>query len=364
MSLQSLRQPLGTFANETPHPSRGGNSYSDDMKEDVIMRWQMGIPLVSPELDALRAVHAYPHIDTCMRYIRQFHDHGHTRRKKATGNHPAEREILGQPLVRLALFRCVHPEGTIDHARAYLYNCDPSVLPYSPSQLCRADHLLDLRRKAASTTCERAFWDINLRKRHRFWTMNYPFGRANIRTCDMIDMDEAGFKIESTNTKFGKAVSWLRVWTEGQYLRDKKLNCMMAISADANYNMEWHDVWSQDEGGTDLYRVYVFFERIINQLAVERPNRSFCFTMDNLNTHHHPMILDLITSNGHKYLFRAPYWSVDGPMEYVFNTIHTLLLAFYNQVQSLDDLDDALDLIIDSLTNFQRYFFHVNFPNT
>jgi transposase len=32
---------------------------------------------------------------------------------------------------------------------------------------------------------------------------------------------------------------------------------------------------------------------------------------------------------GHRYLFRAPYWSVDGPIEYVFNTIHTHLLSYF-----------------------------------
>jgi hypothetical protein len=65
----------------------------------------------------------------------------------------------------------------------------------------------------------------------------------------MIDVDEAGFKIESTNPSFGKTVSWLRCYLEGEYNRDKKVNCMMAISADWNYNMAWHDIWPQEEGG-------------------------------------------------------------------------------------------------------------------
>jgi len=90
---------------------------------------------------------------------------------------------------------------------------------------------------------------------------------------------------------------------------------MMAISADPAYDMEWHDIWPQEEGGTDIYRVYIFFERIIYRLANDHPGWSFCFTMDNLNTHKHPMVLGLITGGGHRYLFRAPYWSVDGPME-------------------------------------------------
>lgn len=44
--------------------------------------------------------------------------------------------------------------------------------------------------------------------------------------------------------------------------------------------------------------------------------------MDNLNIHKQPMILDMIEDAGHRGVFCAPYWSCDGAIEYVFNTIH------------------------------------------
>ena len=93
-------------------------------------------------------------------------------------------------------------------------------------------------------------------------------------------MDEAGFKIESTNPSFGKMVSWMQCYLEGEYNRDKKVNCMMAISADRSYNMEWHDIWPQEEGGTDVNRAYTFFRRVIDRLTIDHPGWSFCFTMD------------------------------------------------------------------------------------
>jgi hypothetical protein len=37
----------------------------------------------------------------------------------------------------------------------------------------------------------------------------------------------------------------------------------MAIAADPAINMEWHDIWKQEEGGTTVFRYYVFLERII-----------------------------------------------------------------------------------------------------
>ena len=64
----------------------------------------------------------------------------------------------------------------------------------------------------------------------------------------------------------------------------------------------------------DYFR-YMFLGRVIDRLMIDHPVRSFCFTMDNLNTHKNPMVLNLITGEGHHYLFRAPYWSVDGPIE-------------------------------------------------
>ena len=87
-------------------------------------------------------------------------------------------------------------------------------------------------------TCQRAFHPLNRYKRHVFWSHNYPLGRADFHTQEMIDLDEAGLKIESTNPSFGKTVSWLRCYLKGEYNCDKKVNCMMAILANRSYNME------------------------------------------------------------------------------------------------------------------------------
>ena len=107
-------------------------------------------------------------------------------------------------------------------------------------------------------------------------------------------------------------------------------------------------------GGTNVYCIIVFFQRVIARLAINHPGCSFCFTMDNLNSHKNPMVLNLITGTGHHYLFCASYWSVDGPIEYVFNTIHTHLLLFFMQIRDLDQLENILDEIIDGMGGFDR----------
>ena len=74
---------------------------------------------------------------------------------------------------------------------------------------------------------------------------------------DTIDMDECGLKIETSNPSLGKCVSWEHCHFEGPLNQERKLNLMMAISANCNYNMEWHKLWPQEEGGTNLSRMYM-----------------------------------------------------------------------------------------------------------
>ena len=47
--------------------------------------------------------------------------------------------------------------------------------------------------------------------------------------------------------------------------------------------------------------------------------------MDNLTLHQSPLVQDLIHLFGHRIVYCAPYWSCDGPIEYVFNTIQTMM---------------------------------------
>jgi hypothetical protein len=101
---------------------------------------------------------------------------------------------MGLLLVYLAMFCVVYPTATIDEARAYLYNMDPRVgVPFRPAAVVDAEHLLGLRRKALSTTCQRAFLPLNLHKRHVFWNHNCPLGQVDIQTQDIIDVNEAGY---------------------------------------------------------------------------------------------------------------------------------------------------------------------------
>ena len=156
--------PLGTFTTRGPHPSRGGNPYDDAWRQCIVTMWQLGIPLESPHLEALRETYDFPCYKSCTRYIEKYRALGHWQPMRPTGNHEAEREVLGQPLVRLALYRVIFPAAPMSHVQAFLFNMDPTVAPYFQPQIARAERLLGLRMKAASHTCYRAYWAINIHK--------------------------------------------------------------------------------------------------------------------------------------------------------------------------------------------------------
>ena len=60
-------------------------------------------------------------------------------------------------------------------------------------------------------------------------------------------------------------------------------------------------------------------------------------------------------------MFRAPYWAVDGSVEYVFNTTHSMIEVMYNNISDLVELEVVLRNIIASYHSFRPYFEHVGF---
>ncbi|KAL7526315.1 hypothetical protein ACHAXR_001422 [Thalassiosira sp. AJA248-18] len=366
-----VRVPNGTRIGDTRHASAGGRPYPKETREMVIQMWTDAVgnhggltALRTPQLDALRANRKFPHLDTCKRWIRIHNTEGHVRPKRHTGNNHSEREVQGVDLDNLALFRMVRPKAYLDEVRAYVHNRNPVNRPYSRSQICRAENKLGLWLKVASTTSGEAYRPANINKRDRYWGEAYPGGVNDQNTESMIDIDEAGFKLESKDRKRGKVTKQRRADARGKYKKGARgVSLLMGISGDQQDPFEFHQLFSEG-GGTDLWRFFRYMEDFIAWLDVNRPNQTFCFTMDNLNIHKHPVILDLIEDAGHRLVFRAPYWSCDGAIEYVFNTIHVKLQMNDGGVTSVDDLINEIDDIIFEMvdSSFYPYFQHVGFP--
>ena len=267
----------------------------------------------------------FPCWGTCKNWIKLYEEEGHVMPKAPTGNKESRREINGVDLVNLALYRLVRPAAYLSEVKAYIYNRNPTNLPYSDSQIYRAEQRIGLSRKASSTTSECAYLPINLQKREDYWSLPYPRGIAEEETRDIIDIDECCLKLESTNRKYGKVTRDKRCTKRGKFKKGEgKMSLIMGISGDKEFDdLFFHRTYT--EGGTDTVRIYVFMKDFIEYLEGRCPGRKFLFTMDNLNIHKVAIILHLIHEHGHRVVYRAPYWSCDGPIEYVFNTVSDVL---------------------------------------
>ncbi len=117
------------------------------------------------------------------------------------------------------------------------------------------------------------------------------------------------------------------------------------------------------EGRTDLFQFFNFLLELFYWLDANCPGRSFLLTMDNLNIHHHPVIHNLIANHGHRVVFHAPYWSCDGAIKYVFNTIQTRFQMDVQGVENVLKLIGKIGGIIRDMPSFKNYFIHVGFPD-
>jgi hypothetical protein len=113
--------------------------------------------LSSPWIAKLREQKLFPAWRTCRQYIGLFNAEGHTLGKRATGNCISEREVSGQDLVNITIYRMVRPKAYTNEVRAYVHNMNPVNPPYSRSQIGRAKVRLGLHRKVGLTTSDCAY---------------------------------------------------------------------------------------------------------------------------------------------------------------------------------------------------------------
>lgn len=225
------RPANGTLLQQTPHPSGGrGFWYSDEFREAVMHTRDQGqhrTPLVT----GLQQIRLWPSRRTVRRWRRRRNTEGHFRPYRRTGNRRAT-VLHGIEAVQLAYVQAVYPRITAHEMNVFLYNANGQVRFYHPSQIYRAQQRLGLSKKRASTTARQASLPINIQRRWDFWNLPYPFGVANIRTEDMIDLDEAAVFAETANRSEGKCHLTTRCRDDGIYGHSVKTNVLAAISGE------------------------------------------------------------------------------------------------------------------------------------
>jgi hypothetical protein len=186
-----------------------------------------------------------------------------------------------------------------------------------------------------------------------YWNHDYPAGVRNIPKRNWIDIDEAGIFVETANCKRGKTYIGVRVREEGPYNHSEKFTITMGISGDPNGD-RWLDF--ERKSGTSVDDFYDFVHRILVSIGRGSHIRRRMFTMDNLLAHKNCAVIQLILSWGHRVCFRAPYYPVDGAIEYVFNTIQCDLTVKLANIVNANDLRNEVYKTVGSIDNFVEYF--------
>ena len=192
--------------------------------------------------------------------------------------------------------------------------------------------------------------------------MPFPMGMGGIRWSQIIDLDQCGvFFLESADRPGGKAFVGVRLRDFGPYNKGEKSNLMLAICGedgnDGQPSCRWRMVWN--DGGTTIEKMLEFLQEILDELGHANENGFHVFTMDNLNSHRNEAVVALIHLYRHRIVYRAPFWAVDAPIEYVFHTLQSLLRAQLHTIMNIPDLNEAINQSIQGMIDFGSYFNHV-----
>ncbi len=276
------RPALQTRVAEEPHPSGGrGFAYSQDLRSFAVHVYNSG-QIDDHIFDVARANRLFPSMQTVRRYLDLIQQHGHCRRCRRTGNARATR-LRDHDIIFLALYRVAFPKASAAQINAFLYRVNYGSVFfrfYTAPQITEAEKRIGLTRKAGSTTAHQAYLPINLQKRWMYWNLPYPYGIADIRVEDLIDLDECGLFVETADKKIGKAYVGNRVRQEGNYQKSEKWTLLLAI-AGSTAAERWVKMWLQ--GGTTGDKMIEFIQEILDDIGVATAARRRCFILDNLS---------------------------------------------------------------------------------
>jgi len=278
----TVRPQLQTRVASILHPSNEGRGtgWSQEMRSFCLAVRQAGASR-DPLFVQLRANRLYPSVQSEERWHNMLTILGHCLPCRRTGNKRAT-VLRDHDQILIALYRIPFPKATSAEVNAFLYRAnygDVNFRFYTPSQITECEKRIGLTRKRGSTTAYQAYLPRNIRKRWIYWNLPYPYGIADIRRQDLIDLDECGVELSTAERGIGKAYVGKRVKQAGLYSKSDKYNLLLAISGDPAGN-RWRDIWTGE--GTTGDRMIEFIETIINELGPGTPARRYCFIMDNL----------------------------------------------------------------------------------
>ena len=282
-------------------------------------------------------------------------------------NGNSEKEVIvGLYQYNLCIFILAWPDARIDEIVAYLANAGNGTV-YSRSQVSERMKELGLIKKVCSTEARQASLPINVLKRRLFWDQTPPFGVRGADRRRLIDIDECGIELQSSNRKYGHMPSGIRVVKPGHYSKDTKLTLLLAIEPgdpqlqpEVRGSIQNPRRWLRilERAGTSTIDFNDFVNYVCNDLVANVPigevgNDSRIFLWDNLASHCAPMIHQTVEGHwGHLIIRRPPYMPADGPIGYIFCQ---LILQLQSRTYFLNNTAELVHEIQNVVTNLQGF---------
>ena len=175
----------------------------------------------------------------------------------------------------------------------------------------------------------------------------------------MIDVDEAGFYLETDGWSYRKAQlnAWVR--KPGNYGHITKWMLIIAI-AGLRGNNDCHAKFTK-KPGTNVVTFPNFIQAIIHQVVPGEGNNCRCFPFHNLTAHKHPVVLQIILNGKHQYALCTLYCTVNEMIKYVFNVVGNKLTMDMHKIQDKASLVNHMWATINSFDHFEGFFRKVGF---
>ena len=352
--------------NNTSHPSLGGSQgYPLWFRRDVIY-WDniYGIDYVCARFGV-----SEPSVRRWRIEIRP---------KQQTGNQ--EKEILtgmDQFLLVSSLF--IYPRANADEIAMFI-GVNGGTVGLSRADIAKRQKEMKITRKRASVEAFAAYTPVNRQRVINFFDLPPPIGISGVPYFRIIDFDEAKFKLEACESRYGHAMTCIRVRDTAHYKRmSKGVNLILAIEP-GNPNLPDHIYGSIQ----NPRRWWIITTENVNQVVFADFVDSVCsdietnplpggydsekyFMWDNLSAHQTGLLNATVemrpTRPNQQFTIipRPPYQPKYAPVEYAFCEIAMRLQHLVRPNWRVMDLHLAIRNIVITIgrdCKFNRTFRH------
>ena len=259
----------------------------------------------------------------------------------------------------MTIFLLVQPRAKSDHIATFIASRG-GTRGLSRQSISRRTKELKYSRKRASLEAFQAYTPINIMRRELFFTSPPPIGIHGTPLSQAIDIDEAGFTLESCESKYGKSLTCHRVRDTGHYKKgQKRLNLILAVEPrnpllpPEIYGsiQNPHKWWVMTSETVNQYIFSNFLETLLSDIE-QNPvagDHDRVILWDNLSAHHTGIVTATVELRASRPQFkftivpRPPYQPKHAPVEYIFCEISSRLSTMVQPNWTILDLRVAID---------------------